>query len=149
MVLKIDARIFDIDARIFKIDARIRTRFWRLVHLAAELRTPRNLPHKGRYDVIVSHISEGPYKFFVQMKSEAQNLQNIRKKLNSLVPTSQGKHSPFQGKPLGSPCIVFSPSDELFHRGLITGMKDFGTQSCTAYIVDVGTQIYLYLPTNF
>jgi hypothetical protein len=52
MVLKIDprifkidarirARIFDIDARIFKIDARIRIRFWRLVHLAAELRTPR------------------------------------------------------------------------------------------------------------
>ena len=41
MVLKIDARIFDIDARIFKIDARIRIKFWRLVHLAAELRTPR------------------------------------------------------------------------------------------------------------
>jgi hypothetical protein len=40
-IFKIDARIFDIDARIFKIDARIRIRFWRLVHLAAELRTPR------------------------------------------------------------------------------------------------------------
>jgi G:T/U-mismatch repair DNA glycosylase len=40
-IFKIDARIFDIDARIFKIDARIRNRFWRLVHLAAELRTPR------------------------------------------------------------------------------------------------------------
>jgi hypothetical protein len=50
MVLKIDARIFKIDARIFdiydrifKIDARIIIRFWRLVHLAAELRTPRIL----------------------------------------------------------------------------------------------------------
>jgi hypothetical protein len=40
-IFKIDARIFDIDARIFKIDARIRIKFWRLVHLAAELRTPR------------------------------------------------------------------------------------------------------------
>ena len=40
-IFKIDARIFDIDARIFKIDARIRNRFWRLVHLAAELRTSR------------------------------------------------------------------------------------------------------------
>ena len=40
-IFKIDARIFDIDARIFKIDARIRIRFWRLVHLAVELRTPR------------------------------------------------------------------------------------------------------------
>ncbi len=40
-IFKIDARIFDIDARIFKIDARIRIRFWRLVHLAAELQTPR------------------------------------------------------------------------------------------------------------
>ena len=44
MVLKIDARIFKIDARIFDIDARIRIRFWRLVHLAAELRTPRKHP---------------------------------------------------------------------------------------------------------
>jgi hypothetical protein len=43
-IFKIDARIFDIDARIFKIDARIRNRFWRLVHLAAELRTPRRWP---------------------------------------------------------------------------------------------------------
>jgi hypothetical protein len=40
-IFKIDARIFDIDARILKIDARIRIRFWRFVHLAAELRTPR------------------------------------------------------------------------------------------------------------
>ena len=46
-IFKIDARIFDIDARIFKIDARIRIKFWRLVHLAAELRTPRKkLPAK-------------------------------------------------------------------------------------------------------
>ena len=43
-IFKIDARIFDIDARIFKIDARIRNRVWRLVHLAAELRTPRSTP---------------------------------------------------------------------------------------------------------
>jgi hypothetical protein len=43
-IFKIDARIFDIDARIFKIDARISIRFWRLVHLAAELRTPRTTP---------------------------------------------------------------------------------------------------------
>ena len=42
-IFDIDARIFDIDARIFKIDARIRIRFWRLVHLAAELRTPRGV----------------------------------------------------------------------------------------------------------
>ena len=42
-IFKIDARIFDIDARIFKIDARIRIWFWRLVHLAAELRTPRRI----------------------------------------------------------------------------------------------------------
>ncbi len=45
-IFKIDARIFDIDARIFKIDARIRIKFWRLVHLAAELRTPRTLGRK-------------------------------------------------------------------------------------------------------
>jgi hypothetical protein len=46
-IFKIDARIFDIDARIFKIDARIRIRFWRLVHLAAELRTPRFGVHRN------------------------------------------------------------------------------------------------------
>ena len=46
-IFKIDARIFDIDARIFKIDARIRIKFWRLVHLAAELRTPRFTPLYG------------------------------------------------------------------------------------------------------
>jgi hypothetical protein len=47
-IFKIDARIFDIDARNFKIDARIRIPFWRLVHLAAELRTPRRFPRPYR-----------------------------------------------------------------------------------------------------
>ena len=49
-IFKIDARIFDIDARIFKIDARIRIKFWRLVHLAAELRTPRMYMRKDTFN---------------------------------------------------------------------------------------------------
>ncbi|EFX87066.1 hypothetical protein DAPPUDRAFT_312582 [Daphnia pulex] len=96
-----------------------------------------NLPLKERYDVVVTHISEGPFKFFVRMKRETRNLQEIRKHLDSIAPT------PFQGTPLGSACIAVSPSDKLFHRGLITGMKDFGTPSCkySVFFVDIGTQI--------
>ena len=56
-IFKIDARIFDIDARIFKIDARIRNRFWRLVHLAAELRTPRlRITVKANIPTIINEI---------------------------------------------------------------------------------------------
>ena len=104
-----------------------------------------NLPLKGRYDVVVTHISEGPFKFFVQMKSEAKNLQKIRKQLDSMAPT------PFKGTPLGSPCIVVSPSDQLLHRGLITGINDFGNPSCkySVYFVDIGTQIPIELASIY
>ncbi|XP_057380096.1 tudor domain-containing protein 6-like [Daphnia carinata] len=95
-----------------------------------------NLPSKGRHNVTVSHMSEGPFKFFVQMKSEASTLVNIRKKLNTAAPI------PFHGTPVGSPCMAISPADKLFHRGLITAVKDYGTPgcSCTVYYVDTGSQ---------
>lgn len=95
-----------------------------------------NLPVKGRYDVIVSHISDGPFKFFVQMKSEASTLLNIREKLNTIAP------QPFHGTPMGSPCMALSPTDKIFYRGLITGVKDYGNPGCmcTVYFVDIGTQ---------
>jgi hypothetical protein len=96
-----------------------------------------NLPHEGRYEVVISHIAEGPLKFFVHMKSEKMNILKIRKQLDCIAPNQ------FQGTPVGSPCVVVSPSDKLFYRGLITGMKDFGTPSSTyvVYFVDVGTQV--------
>jgi hypothetical protein len=105
--------------------------------VSARTYVTNNLPLKERYDVVVTHISEGPFQFFVRMKSETKNLQEIRKHLDSMAPT------PFQGTPLGSACIAVSPSDQLFHRGLITGMKDFGTSSCkySVFFVDIGTQI--------
>lgn len=95
-----------------------------------------NLPSKGRHDVIVSHMSEGPFKFFVQMKSEASSLVNIRKKLNTIDPI------PFHGTPVGSPCMAIHPADKLFHRGLITAVKDYGNPgcTCTVYFVDTGSQ---------
>ncbi|KAI9557906.1 hypothetical protein GHT06_014658 [Daphnia sinensis] len=95
-----------------------------------------NLPSKGRHDVIVSNMSEGPFKFFIQMKSEASHLVNIRKKLNAIAPI------PFHGTPVGSPCMAISPVDKHFQRGLITAVKDYGTPgcSCTVYFVDTGNQ---------
>jgi hypothetical protein len=57
-IFKIDVRIFDIDARIFKIDARIRIRFWRLVHFAAELRTPRGKRFIFSFDLVTHSFSK-------------------------------------------------------------------------------------------
>uniref|UniRef100_A0A0P6EK20 Tudor domain-containing protein n=1 Tax=Daphnia magna TaxID=35525 RepID=A0A0P6EK20_9CRUS len=95
-----------------------------------------DIPHTGRHDVIVTHIPDGPLKFYVQLKSEIKDLMSLRIKLDTVVPR------PIHGKPkLGTPCIAVSPTDKLFHRGLITGVSECGNQcSCTVYFADIGTQ---------
>ncbi|KAI9557952.1 hypothetical protein GHT06_014704 [Daphnia sinensis] len=95
-----------------------------------------DIPHTGRHDVTVTHIPDGPLKFYVQLKSEIKDLLSLRNQLDTVNPR------PMHGKPkLGTPCIAVSPTDKLFHRGLITGVSECGNQcSCTVYFVDVGTQ---------
>lgn len=95
-----------------------------------------DIPSKGRHDVIVTHIPDGPHKFYVQLKSEASDFMKLRKKLDSVVP-----HAMHGVPKLGTTCIAVSPSDKLFHRGLITAVGDYNNQcTCTVYFADIGTQ---------
>lgn len=93
-----------------------------------------DIPSKGRHDVIVTHIPDGPHKFYVQLKSEASDFLRLRKKLDSTAPPA------LRGVPkLGTTCVALSPTDKLCHRGLITAVGDYGDQ-CTVYFADIGTQ---------
>lgn len=93
-----------------------------------------DLPRNGRHDVKVSHISDGPFKFSVQMKSDMEDLNSLRRKLDKVTPL------PLPGIPeLGSPCIAVSPTDKLFHRGMITSVNEYKNE-CTVYFVDIGFQ---------
>ena len=95
------------------------------------------LPQMGRHEVVVSHVSEGPFKFYLLLKSAALQLDDVRRKLELILPRK------FSGVlQLDSPCLAFSQTDKLYHRGQIitsTDAGDFGDQR-SVYFVDMGTK---------
>lgn len=92
------------------------------------------IPQHGRHEVVVTHVADGPFKFYLMLKSDAQELTNLRKKLESLAPHR------FTGIPKrGTVCVALSPVDKLVHRGLITAANVYGDQ-CSVYFVDSGNQ---------
>ena len=94
------------------------------------------LPQMGRHEVVVSHVAEGPFKFYVLLKSAAPQLADLRQKLKVIFPRK------FTGVlQLHSPCLAFSQTDKLYHRGQITSTDagDVGDQR-SVYFVDMGTK---------
>ena len=71
------------------------------------------------------------------MKSAALQLDDVRRKLELILPRK------FSGVlQLDSPCLAFSQTDKLYHRGQIitsTDAGDFGDQR-SVYFVDMGTK---------
>ena len=44
-----------------------------------------DIPSKGRHDVVLTHIADGPHKFYLHLKSEADDLLLFRRKLDAIV----------------------------------------------------------------
>ena len=94
------------------------------------------IPAIGRHEVIVTHVADGPLKFYLVMKSAEPELNNLRQKLQieSMLPRR------FIGIPQrGSTCIAVPLAETSFHRGLITNTSANGDQ-CSIYYGDIGIQ---------
>ena len=87
-----------------------------------------------KYDVIVTNIEDGVRKFSVQLKQSEVELQELRRKLDSVQ--LRLMMNPSRGKP----CLALFSQDQLLHRGLITNCYE---DKCSVYYIDYGNVEFL------
>lgn len=101
---------------------------------------PRSFRNKkisnGRHDVIISHVAQGPSEFYLQLKSEAGDILELREGLSAEIPL------PFTGvyEP-GTVCTAVSSVDQLLHRGSIYKPKI--KSQCAVFFPDIGIRKFV------
>lgn len=111
------------------------------VHIITPPSLPRSYTNKkissnGRHDVIISHVAQGPSEFYLQLKSEAGDILELREGLSAEIPL------PFTGvyEP-GTVCTAVSSVDQLLHRGSI--YKPTIGSRCAIFFPDIGIREFV------
>ncbi|XP_046657485.1 uncharacterized protein LOC124350712 [Daphnia pulicaria] len=113
-------------------------------HITAPPKFSPNLPRSftnkkisnGRHDVIISHVAQGPSEFYLQLKSEAGDILELREGLSAEIPLPYtGVYEP------GTVCTAVSSVDKLLHRGSIYKPK-IGNR-CAVFLPDIGIREFV------